>query len=48
MDNNEVCYHCDYARMMWQTRGATLTPGNCDLHRDKMCPDLDEEVSHEG
>ena len=40
--NNKVCYHCDYARMMWQTRGAMLTPDNCELHRDGMCPDLDE------
>lgn len=42
---NEVCYHCEYARMWWETRGATLTPENCDLHKDGFCPDLDGEVA---
>lgn len=44
MDNG-VCYHCAYALMWWETRGATLTPENCDLHLREGCPDLDEEVS---
>lgn len=32
---------CEYAQMMERKRGKVLTPESCDLHRDKMCPELD-------
>ena len=43
--NTWPCWQCEYAWMKFQKYKSLFGPDNCDLHRDKMCPVLDEEVA---
>lgn len=46
--NTWPCWQCEYAWMKSRKYKIMLGPDSCDLHKDKMCPVLDEGVSHEG
>lgn len=41
--NEWPCWQCEYALMRFNKYRVMLDPDTCDLHRDKMCPVLDEE-----
>lgn len=41
--NTWPCWECEYAWMKFRKYKIMFGPDNCDLHRDKMCPVLDEE-----
>lgn len=43
--NTWPCWQCDYAWMKFRKHKIMFGPDNCDLHQDKMCPELDEEVT---
>ena len=44
---SDVCMSCNYAEMVAQKYGKTLTPDTCDIHADKWCPELDDDTSEE-
>ena len=41
--NRWPCWECEYALMMLNKYRKAIDADCCDLHRDKMCPVLDEE-----
>lgn len=43
--NSWPCWQCEYALARFNKYRVMLDPDTCDLHRDKMCPVLDEEVA---
>lgn len=43
--NTWPCWQCEYAWMKFRKYKIMFGPDNCDLHRDKLCPVLDEEVA---
>lgn len=43
--NTWPCWQCEYAWMKFRKYKIMFGPDNCDLHRDKLCPVLDEEVT---